>query len=364
MTASACPTGHPDTTPALDKAFAGERLTFEEGLALLEHAPFLELGQAADAARERKHPDGVATYIVDRNINYTNVCVANCTFCAFYRKPGDPEGYVLPMEELLAKIRETQELGGTGILLQGGHNPALPFTFYEEMLRAFKAAFPQIHIHGFSPPEITFFHKLYKMPLTEVIGRLKAAGLGSIPGGGAEILSDGVRSEMARGKATVKEWLEVMRTAHGLGLRTTATMMFGSIETSRDILIHLDHLRRLQDETGGFTAFIPWTFQPGESTPLQEATATGVDYLRVLALSRVYLDNFDNVQASWVTQGLKMGQVALHFGANDMGSIMIEENVVASAGCRNQTNEEELRRLIADAGFIPRKRRTLYEPAE
>jgi cyclic dehypoxanthinyl futalosine synthase len=364
MTASACPTGRPDTTAALDRAFAGERLSFDEGLQLLDHAPFLELGQAADAVRERKHPDAVATYIVDRNINYTNVCVANCTFCAFYRKPGDPEGYVLPMEELLGKIRETVELGGTGILLQGGHNPALPFSFYEEMLRSFKEAFPQIHVHGFSPPEITFFHKLYKMPLAEVIGRLKDAGLGSIPGGGAEILSDGVRSEMARGKATVKEWLEVMRTAHGLGLRTTATMMFGSIETTRDILIHLDHLRRLQDETGGFTAFIPWTFQPGESTPLQEATATGVDYLRVLALSRVYLDNFDNVQASWVTQGLKMGQVALHFGANDMGSIMIEENVVASAGCRNRTNEEELRRLISDAGFVPRKRRTLYEPAE
>lgn len=364
MTASACPTGHPDTAATLDRAFAGERVTFDEGLALLEHAPFLELGQAADAARARKHPDGVATYIVDRNINYTNVCVANCSFCAFYRKPGDPEGYVLPMEELLGKIRETVELGGTGILLQGGHNPALPFSFYEEMLRGFKASYPQVHIHGFSPPEITFFHKLYKMPLAEVVGRLKEAGLGSIPGGGAEILSDGVRSEMARGKATVKEWLEVMRTAHGLGLRTTATMMFGSIETPRDILIHLDHLRRLQDETGGFTAFIPWTFQPGESTPLQEATATGVDYLRVLALSRVYLDNFDNVQASWVTQGLKMGQVALHFGANDMGSIMIEENVVASAGCRNQTNEQELRRLITDAGFAPRKRRTLYEPAE
>jgi cyclic dehypoxanthinyl futalosine synthase len=364
MTVSACPPSPDDAARVLDRAFAGERLSLEEGLVLLEQAPFLELGQAADTARARRHPDGVATYIVDRNINYTNVCVANCSFCAFYRKPGDPEGYVLSMGELLDKIRETAQLGGTGILLQGGHNPNLPFGFYEAMLREFKAAFPQIHIHGFSPPEITFFSKLYKMTLAEVIGRLKEAGLGSIPGGGAEILSDAVRSDMARGKATVKEWLAVMRTAHDLGLRTTATMMFGSIETPRDILIHLDHLRDLQDKTGGFTAFIPWTFQPGEKTPMQEATATGVDYLRVLALSRIYLDNFENIQASWVTQGLKMGQVALHFGANDMGSIMIEENVVASAGCCNRTNEGELRRLITDAGFIPRKRRTLYETAE
>ncbi len=363
MTGSVRPSGRRDIDAALDKAFAGERLTFEEGLLLLEDAPFLELGQAADAVRARKHPSGEATYIVDRNINYTNICVANCSFCAFYRKPGSPEGYVLSREELHDKIRETVELGGTGILLQGGHNPALPFGFYEDMLLGFKESFPQVHVHAFSPPEITFFSKLYKMPLREVLQRLKTAGLDSIPGGGAEILSEGVRSDMARGKATVQEWLAVMRTAHGLGLRTTATMMFGSIESLKDILIHLDHLRTLQDETGGFTAFIPWTFQPGESTPLQAATATGVDYLRVLAVSRMYLDNFENVQASWVTQGLKMGQVALHFGANDMGSIMIEENVVASAGCRNRTNEEELRRLITDAGFIPRKRRTLYEDA-
>ena len=364
MSAFAFPPPPREVEALLDKAFSGERLHFEEGLRLLAGAPFLDLGQAADAARARKHPDGVVTYIVDRNINYTNVCVANCTFCAFYRKPGDAEGYVLPMNELLQKIRETVELGGTGILLQGGHNPQLPFSFYEEMLATFRREFPQVHLHAFSPPEITFFSKLYKMPLSEVIARLKTAGLMSIPGGGAEILSDEVRKDMARGKATVKEWLAVMREAHRQGLRTTATMMFGSIESPRDILIHLQHIRDLQDETGGFTAFIPWTFQPGETTPLQEATATGVDYLRVLALSRIFLDNFDNVQASWVTQGLKMGQVALHFGANDMGSIMIEENVVASAGCRNATNEAELRRLISDAGFIPRKRRTLYEPAE
>lgn len=364
MSVSASPLPRLEIDGILDKAYDGMRLTFDEGLALLDSALFLDLGQAADAVRARKHPDGVVSYIVDRNINYTNVCVANCTFCAFYRRPGDAEGYVHPMGALLEKIRETVELGGTGILLQGGHNPDLPFAFYEEMLGGFKKAYPQVHIHGFSPPEITFFSKLYKMPLADVIARLKAAGLNSIPGGGAEILSDEVRKKMARGKATVTEWLAVMREAHRQGLRTTATMMFGSIETPRDILIHFQHIRDLQDETGGFTAFIPWTFQPGESTPLQTATATGVDYLRVLALSRIFLDNVDNVQASWVTQGLKMGQVALHFGANDMGSIMIEENVVASAGCRNATNEAELRRLIADAGFTPRKRRTLYEPAE
>lgn len=353
-----------DLCRALERAFAGERLSAEEGLALLTRAPFHELAQAADAARARKHPDGVATYIVDRNINYGNVCVSNCTFCAFYRKPGHEEGYVLPLETVLEKVRETVALGGTGILLQGGHNPALPFSFYEELLRAVRGAFPQVHLHCFSPPEITFFSKLFKMPLAEVIARLKEAGLMSIPGGGAEILSEAVRKKMAPGKATVKEWLAVMEEAHRQGLRTTATMMFGSIEGPQDILTHLTHVRDLQGRTGGFTAFIPWTYQRSEGLPLPTADATGVDYLRVLALSRVYLDNFDNVQASWVTQGLKMGQVALHYGANDMGSVMIEENVVAAAGCSNRTNEAELRRLIADAGFAPRKRRTLYEPAE
>ncbi len=356
--------GTADLTAALDKAFSGERITPEEGLLLLEGAPLLELGQAAGAARRRKNPGNTVTYIVDRNINYTNVCVARCAFCAFYRKPGDPEGYVLPLEAILEKVRETVELGGTGILLQGGHNPSLPFSFYEEMLRTLRREFPSVHLHAFSPPEVTFFARRFGMALPEVVGRLKEAGLMSIPGGGAEILSERVRGEMAGGKATVAEWLAVMREAHRQGLRTTATMMFGSIEGPEDILVHLAHVRDLQDETGGFTAFIPWTFQPGEATPLQEATATGVDYLKVLALSRIFLDNVDHVQASWVTQGLKMGQVALFFGADDMGSIMIEENVVASAGCRNRTHEAELRRLIADAGFVPRKRRTLYEPAE
>jgi len=358
---------HPEEAVArrsLERAFVGERLSAREGLALLERGPFLELAQAADGMRARRHPDGVATYIVDRNINYTNLCTSNCTFCAFYRRPGSAEGYLLSMGEILEKVRETVELGGTGVLLQGGHNPDLPFAFYEEMLSTLRREFPQVHLHCFSPPEVVFFAKLYGMTVAEVVARLKAAGLMSIPGGGAEILSEAVRGRMAPGKATVKEWLGVMEEAHRQGMRTTATMMFGSVETSEDILVHLTHLRDLQDRTGGFTAFIPWTYQRSEGLSLPVGNATGVDYLRVLAVSRLFLDNFDNVQASWVTQGLKMGQVALHFGANDMGSVMIEENVVAAAGCRNRTNEEELRRLIADAGFIPRKRRTLYEPAE
>ncbi len=348
---------------ALCKARDGRRVTPEEGEALLTSAYFPELGSAADTARERKHPEGVVTYIVDRNINYTNVCVSNCAFCAFSRKSGHEESYVLSEEELLAKVRETAELGGTGVLLQGGHNPGLPFSFYEDMLHLLRREFPDVHLHCFSPPEIVFFSALYRMTVPDVISRLRDAGLMSIPGGGAEILSDGVRAAMAPGKATAAQWLGVMEEAHRQGLRTTATMMFGSIETPRDIIIHLEHLRQLQDRTGGFTAFIPWTYQHGEGLSLPSARATGVDYLRVLSLSRIYLDNFDNVQASWVTQGIKMGQVALHFGANDIGSVMIEENVVAAAGCRNRTNEAELRHVITEAGFTPRKRRTLYEPA-
>jgi len=345
----------------LKKAFDGNRLAGNEALALLRKASPLELGHAADAVRRRHHPEGIATYIVDRNINYTNVCVSRCRFCAFYREAGDPEAFVLSREELHRKISETVSLGGTGILLQGGHNPDLPFCYYEEMLEDIRASFPGLHVHGFSPPEITFFSKQFSLPVADVIERLRSRGLGSIPGGGAEILSQGVRARMAPGKATVEEWLGVMREAHRQGLRTTATMMFGSIETDEEVVDHLEAVRYLQDETGGFTAFIPWTFQPGPETPIKESTATGIDYLKLLAVSRIFLDNFENVQASWVTQGLKMGQVALHFGANDIGSVMIEENVVAAAGCRNHTNEEELRHVIAQAGFTPRKRTTLYD---
>lgn len=363
MTVSTSRAESPLLGSAIAKAWGGARLSFEEGLLLLERAPFPELGAAADAARSRRHPEGVVTYIVDRNINYTNGCVSRCGFCAFYREPGSPESFVLSMEEIRSKVRETVELGGTGVLLQGGHHPELPFAFYEELLSALRREFPQIHLHCFSPPEVAYFAKRHGMGVPEVLSRLIAAGLMSIPGGGAEILSDAVRPQMAPGKATVKEWLDVMEEAHRQGLRTTATMMFGSVESPRDILIHLTHLRDLQDRTGGFTAFIPWTYQYSEGLPLPASGATGMDYLRVVALSRLYLDNVDHVQASWVTQGLKMAQVALHYGADDLGSVMIEENVVAAAGCTNRTNEAELRRVIADAGFTPRKRRTLYGAA-
>jgi cyclic dehypoxanthinyl futalosine synthase len=347
----------------LQKTFEGRRIGCDEALTLLLDAPLLDLGRAAFAMRDRLHPGGEVTYIVDRNINYTNACISGCPFCAFSRKPGSGDSFVLSRDGLHRKIEETREMGGTGILLQGGHNPDLPLSYYEEMLTGIREVFPEIHIHAFSPTEITFFSKNFEIPVDRMVSMLREWGLMSIPGGGAEVLSERIRGRMAGGKASVAEWLGVMREAHGQGLKTTATMMFGSVEEPEDLLVHLGHLRTLQDETMGFTAFIPWTFQPGGGTVYQKSEATGVDYLRLLAVSRLFLDNFPHVQASWVTQGLQMGQVALHFGADDLGSVMIEENVVAAAGCRNRTNEEELRRVIEDAGFIPKKRRTLYEPA-
>jgi len=322
----------------------------------------LDLAAEAQAARFRWNPDPVVTYVVDRNINYTNVCVARCGFCAFYRPPGHGEGWTLPTGEILEKVRRTVEAGGTGILLQGGHNPALPFSFYTELLRTLKRDFPQVHLHAFSAPEIAFFARLYRMEPAEVLDRLVEAGLDSIPGGGAEILSREVRRKMAPGKADVDTWLEIHRLAHARGLFTTATMMFGSIEGPEHILDHLEAIRNLQEETGGFTAFIPWSYQKGGGTPLPKAEVTAVDYLRVLAVSRLALDNIPHLQASWVTQGMKTGQAALHFGADDMGSVMMEENVVSSAGCTFSTNETELRRIISDAGFVPVKRTTGCTP--
>ncbi len=353
----------PEVAGILDKAFEGRRIGREEALLLLLDASLLDLGGAASAVRTRLNPGGEVTFIVDRNINYTNACISGCPFCAFSRKPGSEDSFVLTRSDLHQKIRETEEAGGTGILLQGGHNPELPLSYYEEMLTGIREAFPKIHIHAFSPTEITFFSKQFGIPVDRMVSLLREWGLMSIPGGGAEVLSERIRGRMAAGKASVAEWLGVMHEAHGQGLKTTATMMFGSVEEPGDLLIHLEHIRDLQDETGGFTAFIPWTFQPGGGTVYRDSQATGVDYLRVLAVSRLFLDNFPHLQASWVTQGLKIGQVALHFGADDLGSVMIEENVVAAAGCRNRTNEEELRRLIRDAGFTPRKRRTLYDSA-
>jgi cyclic dehypoxanthinyl futalosine synthase len=315
-----------------DKVRAGGRVDADEALALYRRAPTALLGDLAEAVRARKHPDGVVTYIIDRNVNYTNVCVAKCNFCAFYRPVGSSEGYVLGFDELFRKIDETIAVGGVQVLLQGGHNPDLPLTWYEDLFRAIKERYPTFKLHALSPPEVIHLSRLSQLPVPEVVSRLIAAGLDSIPGGGAEILVDRVRKLLhCYGKATADEWLDVMRHAHRAGLRTTATMMYGTVETDEERLEHLLRLRTLQDETGGFTAFIAWSYQP-EHTELSGSEATAVDYLRTLATARIVLDNFDNLQASWVTQGGKVGQLSLAYGANDMGSVMIEENVVRAAG--------------------------------
>jgi len=343
------------------KARAGGRLTRAEALELYERAPTHLLGRLADGVRARKHPEGIVTYIIDRNVNYTNVCVARCTFCAFYRPVGSTEGYVLSFEEIFKKIDETIALGGVQLLLQGGHNPDLPIEWYEDLFRCVKSRYPSFKLHALSPPEIIHLSRLSDLSVRAVIDRLIAAGLDSVPGGGAEILVDRVRKRLnCYSKATADEWLEVMRQAHRAGLRTTATMMYGSVERAEDRVEHLTRLRDLQDETGGFTAFITWSYQPS-NTELGGREATGVDYLRTLALSRLVLDNFDNLQASWVTQGGKVGQLSLAFGANDMGSVMIEENVVRAAGASYCMDEVELVRNIEAAGFIPKRRNMHYE---
>lgn len=348
----------------LDRAAAGERLTAEEIQRLFEDGPLLELGQAAAAVRRRLVDPGTATYIIDRNINYTNVCVYRCRFCAFYRKPDAEDAFVLPFEEVAEKVSETVAAGGTGILLQGGVHPALRISFYEELLSRLKATFPQIHLHAFSAPEIWFVAKLERLPVGEVIRRLRDAGLDSIPGGGAEILEDDTRRRIwSRAKASTEQWLEVHRAAHGLGLRTTATMMFGVGEPSSARVAHLLAVRELQDSTGGFTAFIPWTFQDANTDLEGEVEpAGGFDYLRTLAISRLALDNVVHVQGSWVTQGPKIGQLSLVFGADDLGSIMLEENVVAAAGAQYRMSQADMERVITGAGLTPRQRRTLYEP--
>src|SRR5580692_5004774 len=319
------------------------------------------IGMEADAVRRKLHPDGVATYIIDRNINYTNFCTEYCSFCAFYRPMGHKEGYILPKEVIFSKIQETVELGGTGILMQGGLHPDLKIEWYEDLLGSIQARF-NIWCHCFSAPEIVNIAQVSGLSLRDTIARLRDAGLDSIPGGGAEILDEAVRHRISRLKCSVQEWIDVHRTAHSLGMRTTATMMFGTGETIEQRLNHFEIVRRIQEDTGGFTAFIPWFFQR-ENTSLgrfvkQEATA--VEYLKMLALSRLYFEDIENIQASWVTPGLKTCQMGLRFGGNDVGSIMIEENVVSAAGAHNRATEEELRRLIRDAGFIPKQRDTLY----
>ena len=344
-----------------DKVRASERLSADEALELYRTAPTPLLGQLADLVRARKHPDGRVTYIIDRNVNYTNVCVARCSFCAFYRPVGSADGYVLGFDELFRKIDETIAVGGGQLLLQGGHNPDLPLTWYEDLFRAIKERYPAFRLHALSPPEVIHLSRLSQRPVPEVLDRLIAAGLDSVPGGGAEILVDRVRKLLhCYGKATADEWLDVMRHAHRAGLRTTATMMYGTVETDEERLEHMLRLRDLQDETGGFTAFIAWSYQP-DHTELAGTEATGLDYLRTLATARLVLDNFDNLQASWVTQGGKVGQLSLAYGANDMGSVMIEENVVRAAGASYCMDEVEIVRNIEDAGFVAMRRNMHYE---
>lgn len=336
-------------------------MTADECAFLLNSYEVARIGAAADEVRQRRHPDNIVTYIIDRNVNYTNVCNVVCTFCAFYRRPGAPDTYVRTFDEICRKIDETITLGGTGVLMQGGLHPDFGIEWYEDLLRGLRAKYPNFQLHCFSPPEIHNIHLISKLDYETIMRRLKAAGLYSLPGGGAEILDDEVRKRVST-KCTTDEWLAVMRAAHRVGLRSTATMMFGIGDSVVHRVRHLERIRNLQDETGGFTAFIPWTFQR-ENTALGrriKEEPTGVDYLMMLAVSRLFLDNIDNFQSSWLTQGLKLGQVALRFGANDMGSIMIEENVVSAAGAHNRADERELRFLIREAGFTPQQRDILY----
>jgi len=350
----------------VDKVLGGGRITPDEARAL--HALPLEmLGALADARRRAAKAEAwdgrgnqIVTYIVDRNVNYTNVCNVHCKFCAFYRTEKDDDHYVLSLDQMDEKLDELSSEGGVQVLLQGGHHPNLGIDFYLGMLSHVRAKYPHINIHGFSPPEFHHFAEVFGMPVREVIAKFLGAGLGSIPGGGGEILVDRVRDRVSPRKCNSDEWLDVMRQAHELGLRSSATMMFGHGESLDDRIGHLGRLRDLQDETGGFTAFICWTFQP-ENTRLRVGTVTGAEYLRTLAVSRIFLDNFENVQSSWVTQGPKIGQVALQFGANDFGSVMMEENVVSSAGTAFHLRAADIERLIREAGYEPRRRNTWYQ---
>lgn len=344
------------------KILDGKRIDETEALFALEHFPLTTLAFLADVVRKRKADNGdeIVTYVISRNVNYTNVCITDCDFCSFYRHPLDEEAYSLNKDELRAKARELVDLGGTEVLLQGGHNPKLPFQYYADMLGLFKNEFG-LHNHAFSPSEILHFARFWKMGLVDVLKQLKAAGLDSIPGGGAEILTDRVRSIICPKKGGADDWLEPMRQAHKLGIRSSATMMLGHVETLAERIEHLRRLRELQDETGGFTAFICWTFQSMDNKMSDVPMSGAHDYLRTQAVARIYLDNFSNVQASWVTQGGKIGQISLGYGCNDMGSLMIEENVVRLAGATFRMNEFELRRLVREAGYTPRRRNFFYQ---
>ena len=350
-----------DIQPILDRAVAGERLSSDDCTALLESRDFVRIGLAAHEVRMRHNPTDIVTYIIDRNINYTNVCNVVCTFCAFYRRPGKPDTYVHSIGEICERIDETIALGGTGVLMQGGLHPDFNIEWYEDLLRTLHAKYPGFQLHCFSPPEIHNIHLISGLDYVTIMQRLKDAGLNSLPGGGGEILDDEVRKRVST-KCTTQEWLDVMRAVHKVGLRSTATMMFGIGDNISHRVKHLQRIRDVQDETGGFTAFIPWTFQR-ENTALGrkiKEEPTGIDYLQMLAVSRLFLDNIQHIQASWLTQGLKLGQTALRFGADDMGSIMIEENVVSAAGASTCANEKDLRYQIREAGFRPQQRDILY----
>jgi cyclic dehypoxanthinyl futalosine synthase len=333
---------------------------FREFLELYQRASLLELGELADAIRWKQHPDPMVTYIIDRNINYTNVCVADCGFCAFYRRPKHGEGYVLSYEQIGRKIDECKDVGGVQILFQGGHNPYIPFEWYLDLMRYIKQHHP-IHIHGFSPSEVVFFSERFRIPMPEVVRQMREAGLDSIPGGGGEILVDRIRQRVAPKKAQTDEWLAVQEEAHRQGMKTSVTMMYGMGETDADRIEHLFRVREVQRRTGGFTAFICWPLQPEGTPEMAHMPKTdAVTYLRTLAISRIILDNVPNLQSSWVTMGHKVGQVALRFGANDYGSLMMEENVVSAAGTTYRTTINEIERIIRDAGLTPRRRRQDY----
>ncbi|WP_136523949.1 cyclic dehypoxanthinyl futalosine synthase [Geomonas ferrireducens] len=346
-----------------DKVASGAELTREEALWCLTEGDLVAVGRIADTIRRTMHPDGCVSFVVDRNVNYTNVCESQCKFCAFYRNADSPDAYLLENGEIMAKIQELVDQGGTQLLMQGGLHPSLDVTYFEKLFREIKRRFPGVQNHSLSPAEITHVAKLSGLSIPETLARLNEAGLDSVPGGGAEILVDSVRAEISPKKIGWQGWATVMHEAAKLGMSTTATMMFGSKERIEDVVEHLFRVRDLQAEGGSFTAFIPWTYQPG-NTELGGETASGVEYLKVLALSRIVLRNIKNIQASWVTQGAKMAQVALFFGANDVGGTMLEENVVAAAGCRFRMSQQQMIELIKGAGFTPVRRTTLYRELE
>lgn len=337
----------------------GQGIDRAQALLLLTEADLLDIGKLADGIRRQKHPHGRVTFVIDRNVNYSNVCESKCKFCAFYRNEGDADAYTLDYETIFSKVQELVDHDGTQLLMQGGLHPTLQIEWFEELFRQLKERFPQVQIHSLSPAEVIHVAKLSGLSMPECLRRMQAAGLASVPGGGAEVLVDDVRQEISPNKIGWRQWAQVMEEAHRIGMRTTATMMFGSKEKPQDIVEHLFRIREIQEKTGGFTAFIPWTFQP-DNTELGGETASGIEYLKVLALSRIVLDNVDNIQASWVTQGARMAQVALYFGANDLGGTMLEENVVAAAGVSFRMTHAEIVELARGAGFIPARRTTEY----